>query len=288
MRADAEMPPTTILTVAGMRFPYIAAGNGDPVLFVHASWADHRAWCNIWQDVAENHRFLTYTQRHFGTGKWPADKTFSRDVLAADLVAILETIGEPVHLIGWSYSGPLLLSAARDVPELVRKVVIFEPALSSILNDSPENTAAIAWFRQGFAAARSAVAAGDAKAAMHMAVEFVLGLQEGGFRKLDPRIQAMLLENTHTMVMEFEAPEPVALTCEHIRAVTSPTLLVVGQDTLPIYKLVAQAILACLPYGAMAKIEGVGHGGPWLAKDAFIGLALNFIDGSGLPTRRMA
>jgi pimeloyl-ACP methyl ester carboxylesterase len=146
MRADTEMPPTTFLTVAGMRFPYIAAGNGDPVLFVHASWADHRTWCDIWQDVAEHHRFLTYTQRHFGTGKWPADKTFSRDVLAADLVAILETIGEPVHLVGWSYSGPLLLSAARDVPELVRKVVIFEPGLSSILNDSPENTAAVAWF----------------------------------------------------------------------------------------------------------------------------------------------
>jgi pimeloyl-ACP methyl ester carboxylesterase len=123
---------------------------------------------------------------------------------------------------------------------------------------------------------------------MHMAVEFVFGLQEGGFRQLDPRFQIMFLENAHTMVMDFEAPEPVALTCEHIRAVTSPTLLIVGEDTLPIYKLVAQAILACLPHGAIAEIEGVGHGGPWLAKDAFIGIALNFIDGSGPPKRRMA
>ena len=277
MRVGSEMPSPRIMTVEGVGFPCVAAGTGDPVLFVHGSWADYRAWCDLWQDVAAQHRFMAYTHRHFGKGHWPKDKPFSCDVHSDDLVAILRELGEPVHLVGWSYSGAMVLGAAREVPELVRKVVIYEPSLISILKDTPEIRAIVAAFRLGFAAAYSAAVAGDTTAAMHMAVEFVFGLEKGGFRHLDPRFQTMFLDNAHTMLPDFEAAEPVPLTCEDIGGVSSSTLLIVGEKTLPHYKLVAE-ILACLPDGAISVIEGVGHGGPWLAKAEFVRLALKFID----------
>ena len=137
MQVDQTMPAPEMLEVGDVAFPFVSAGTGEPALFVNGSWADLRSWCDLWQDVAAEHRFMAYTHRHFGATQWPQDKPFSRDVHTADLVAILRTLNEPVHLVGWSYSGGMVLRAAMEVPDLVRTVTVYEPSLSSILPDTP-------------------------------------------------------------------------------------------------------------------------------------------------------
>ena len=37
-------------------------------------------------------------------------------------------------------------------------------------------------------------------------------------------------------------------------------------------------LAACMPQAEVAVIEGVGHGGPLQARDAFVDLTLGFID----------
>lgn len=278
MQVDQAMPNPQMLAAGDTVFPFVSAGTGEPVLFVNGSWADLRGWCDLWQDVAVGHRFIAYTHRHFGTTRWPADKPFSRDVHTADLVAILRRLDEPVHLVGWSYSGGMVLRAAIEVPDLVRSVTVYEPSLSSILPDTPDNNALLATFGRGFAEAYAAAKAGDGARAMPMAVEFVLGMEKGGFATLDPHIQTMLIENAHTMNPDFDAPAPEPLTCAQIAEVACPVLLVVGSNTLPHYKLVAAEVMDCLPDAKLSEIQGVGHGGPWQAKPQFVRLVLDFVD----------
>jgi pimeloyl-ACP methyl ester carboxylesterase len=280
MQVNQTMPPSEMLKVGDVAFPFVLAGTGEPVLFVNGSWADLRGWCDLWQDVAEGHRFMAFTHRHFGTTRWPEDKPFSRDVHTADLIEILRTLNEPTHLVGWSYSGAMVLRAATEVPDLVSSVAIYEPSLSSILPDTVSNRALLGAFGQGFSGAYAAAKAGDGAGAMAMAVEFVLGMEKGGFTTLDHRIQAMLLENVHTMIPDFDAPSPLPLTCEQLGDVKCPVLLIVGTETLPHYKLVAAEILACLPDASLAEIQGVGHGGPWQARPEFVRLVLDFVDQS--------
>ena len=156
MQVDQTMPAPEMLEVGDVAFPFVSAGTGEPALFVNGSWADLRGWCDLWRDVAAEHRFMAYTHRHFGATQWPQDKPFSRDVHTADLVAILRTLNEPVHLVGWSYSGGMVLRAAMEVPDLVRTVTVYEPSLSSILPDTPKNKALLEAFGQGFAGAYAA------------------------------------------------------------------------------------------------------------------------------------
>jgi pimeloyl-ACP methyl ester carboxylesterase len=172
----------------------------------------------------------------------------------------------------------MVLRAAIEVPALVRTVAIYEPSLSSILKNTPENRALLEAFGQGFAGAYAAAMAGDGSGAMQMAVEFVLGMPKGGFTTLDPRIQAMLFENAHTMIPDFDAPVPEPLTCAHLRGVGCPVLLMVGSETLPHYKLVSAEILTCLPNGSLSEMTGVGHGGPWQSKSEFGRILLDFVD----------
>lgn len=278
MQVDQTMPATRMLEVGDVAFRFVSAGAGEPVLFVNGSWADLRGWCDLWQDVAADHRFMAYTHRHFGATQWPQDKPFSRDVHTADLVAILRTLNEPVHLVGYSYSGGMVLRAAMEVPDLVRTVTVYEPSLSSILPDTLENKALLKAFGQGFAGAYAGAKAGDGASAMPMAVEFVFGMEKGGFATLDRRIQAMLIENAHTMILDFDAPSPQPLTCEQLGEVRRPVLLIVGAETLPHYKLVAAEVLACLPDASLSEIQGVGHGGPWQAGSEFVRRVLDFVD----------
>lgn len=278
MQVDQDMPASVMLDAGGVAFPFVSAGTGAPVLFVNGSWADHRAWCNIWQGVAARHRFMAYTHRHFGTMRWPRDKPYSRDVHTADLVAILQRLNAPAHLVGWSYSGAMVLRAASEVPDLVSSVTIYEPSLGSILPDTPANRALLKAFGQGFSDAYAAAKAGDGAHAMTLAVEFVMGLEKGGFASLDPRIRAMLLDNAHTLIPDFDAPPPRPLTCEQLGQVTCPVLLIVGTDTFAHYRLVAERILACLRDATLAEIRGVGHGGPWQAWPEFLRLVLDFVD----------
>jgi len=278
MQVDQTMPAPEMFEIGDIAIPFVSAGTGEPVLFVNGSWADLRGWCDIWQDVAADHRFMAYTHRHFGATQWPQDKPFSRDVHTADLVAILRTLNEPVHLVGWSYSGGMVMRAAVEMPDLVRTVTVYEPSLSSILPDTLKNKALLEAFGQGFAGAYAAAKAGDGASAMPMAVEFVLGMEKGGFATLDPRIQTMLVENAHTMIPDFDAPTPEPLTCAQIGKVSCPVLLIVGSETLPHYKLVAAEVLACLPDASLSEIQGVGHGGPWQARPEFVRQVLDFVD----------
>lgn len=278
MNTSPDMPATGTLTVGDADFPFVSAGNGDPVLFVNGSWADLRGWCELWHDIAINHRFMAYTHRHFGTTPWPREKPFSRDVHTADLVAILRALNTPAHLVGWSYSGAIVLGAAVEVPELVLSVVVYEPSLSSILPDTSENRSLLEAFGEGFAEAYAAAKAGEGEKAMPLAVEFVLGMKKGGFGTLHPRIQTMLLENAHTMVPDFDAPTPRPLTCQQLGKVQCPVLLIVGAETFAHYKRVAAEVRACLPNASLSEVPGVGHGGPWQARSEFLRLILDFVD----------
>lgn len=262
---------------AGASFPYVEMGEGEPVLFIHGALGDHRLWDIVRDDMAADHRFIALTMRHFGEGEWPDDKPFSRDVHEADLIAVLRAWGEPMHLVGFSYSGPIVLRAAIEAPELVRSVVIYEPTLESIVAGTPEGDAVVGQWLAGFADTGAAAEAGDLQEATREAIEYVFGLDEGGFEGLPDSVKAQMLANAHTIPLDGAAPEPAPMTCEQLGTAEAPTLLIVGGDTLPIFSEGAKVIAGCMPNAEIEMVEGVGHGGPILARDAFLSALIEFI-----------
>jgi pimeloyl-ACP methyl ester carboxylesterase len=266
------------IEAAGTTYQAIVAGAGSPVLFVHGMLGDGRAWAGLAEATAGNgHRFVAYDQRGFGPGS-ASDPSATRDKHTSDLLAILEAVGEPVDLVGWSYAGPIVLRAAAKAPERVRRIVLYEPFVPEMLGGTPEADAAAEAFGAIWGPTGAAMDAGDMAGAARLAVEAVLGLGEGGFAKEPPAIQAMQLDNAPAFAVNWNAPEPLAMTCEELASVKAPTLIVTGATTLPAFTETAKAVAACLPHAETAIMPGVGHGGPIEASDAFGKLALGFID----------
>lgn len=125
--APALPPSAATLAPDGLRLAYSQAGPGNEkagLLFVHG-------WCGQRGHFAE-------AMEHFGSerpvaaldlgghgesGRGREDWTF--DVLAADVVAVLDQLGwDDAILVGHSLGGPLCVVAAGQAPERVRKVVV--------------------------------------------------------------------------------------------------------------------------------------------------------------------
>ena len=108
----------------GLAFDVLDEGplDGDPVVLLHGF--PERASC--WRDVApllHAHGLRTYApdQRGYSPGARPRRRRdYTMDKLEADVVALIETIGRPVHLVGhdWGANSGWLVAAHH--PELVR------------------------------------------------------------------------------------------------------------------------------------------------------------------------
>ena len=275
--ATSEDARVQHIEAAGAQFPYVEAGDGESVLFVHGGFADHRAWETMREAVAESHRFIAYTQRGFGTGEWPEQPGFASDVHEADLVALLDAWGEPMHLVGWSYSGPVVLRAALERPGLVRSVVIFEPGLSDVLEGKPEHEEALAAWRQGWGPVVEAMQRGANDEAMPLALEYVFGLAPGGFETLPEGARTMFLDNAHTIPKHFGSPPPTPMTCEDLGEIEAPVLILWGTETLPYFEAVAKEVAACVPDATLEEIPDAGHGAPLQAQDLFLEKTLSFL-----------
>ena len=114
--------------VNGICLPYVEQGSGQPVVFVHGALSDLRGWEPVRQEMAKRgesatkYRFIAYSQRYFGTHRWTdSGKRFSAATHADDLVKFIAALDTgPVHLVGTSYGGLVVTTAAITTPTLVR------------------------------------------------------------------------------------------------------------------------------------------------------------------------
>jgi pimeloyl-ACP methyl ester carboxylesterase len=70
---------------------------------------------------------------YFGTAPWPDDGSkYSQQTAADDIAAFIRGLNAgPVDLVGWSYSGPIVMLVVLQHPELVRSLAVHEPGALS-------------------------------------------------------------------------------------------------------------------------------------------------------------
>src|SRR6184192_2004882 len=121
-----------------------------PILLLHQSLARSEDWENIFPRLATRYRAIAYDAR--GHGKSGRAPDYSLRAFADDALRILREIAkEPSVLIGHSLGALAALIAAGDAPELVRGLVLEDPALAY-----PK-----AWIAADYAPLREGIAAQD-------------------------------------------------------------------------------------------------------------------------------
>jgi pimeloyl-ACP methyl ester carboxylesterase len=115
------------------------------VVFAHANGFNAMTYRSILGPLSLSLRIIAMDQRGHGASRLPADPKGRRSWsdLRDDLLALLETLGDgPVILAGHSMGATTSLLAARERPDRVRGLVLFDPVVlprlaSAILHRAP-------------------------------------------------------------------------------------------------------------------------------------------------------
>ncbi|NCJ06172.1 alpha/beta fold hydrolase [Synechococcales cyanobacterium C] len=111
---------------------YDQCGSGPALVLVHGSFSDHKTNWALIKPLLEQ-QFTVYAIARRGRGESDATQGHSVTDEGQDVAALIESIHEPVFLLGHSYGAQVTLAAASAVPERVRKLVLYEPPWPHII-----------------------------------------------------------------------------------------------------------------------------------------------------------
>ena len=235
------------------------AGEGAELVLVHGSLGDYRQWDRMATRLQAGYRTIAISRRfHWPHPAAPSDRPYSYDGHRDDLIHYLRGGGRAMHLVGHSYGAGVVLLAALAEPSLVRSLVLIEPALSSLLpTDAPGLRDELVSRNAMVADVRSLAQTGrDAEAARRL-IDWVQG-DAGEFTSLPGWAQDAILDNAVTAgpTLAHTAPD---VSCEQLRQLRVPALVLTGERTRLYYRSIAARIAECLPQAVAATLPRAAH-----------------------------
>lgn len=249
--------------VGDLTLAYVEQGDGAPVVLVHgAGPTDLRTWGAQIEPFGEHWHVIAYSQRYH----YPNDRTGdvsdvnSTLVQSADLAALVTALQlGRAHLIGTSFGADIILRLAVDRPELVRTLVIGEPALYSWLVTLPGGPERFAELADPMIPVKKAVQDGDMDRGLRLFVQALTG--EDMLDQLPPSLHQRLLDNAHLLTMEpTDIGEMVTdITREEASGIQAPTLVLTGDKSLEAFLLTSRELARYLPNVEQAEISEASH-----------------------------
>ena len=127
-------PTTGFAAVNGARLYYETAGEGRPVVFVHAGLADSGMWDGQFEAFAAHYRAIRYDMRGFGQSV-PVKGEYSH---AEDLAGLLQFLGvRRASLVGCSQGGSVILDFALAHPAAAAALVLVSTSPVGLELDMP-------------------------------------------------------------------------------------------------------------------------------------------------------
>lgn len=256
-------------TVNGARIYFERAGEGLPVIFLHAGVADHRMWDSQLRAFASQFDVVAPDMRGFGHSTLPPQRWSP----VGDLLALIDQLHlKPAHMVGCSIGGGLAIDFALEHSERISKLVLVGPGVGGI-HFGPK-------YPELFAEAEAAEKTGDQRAIVEADARLWLDGpgRPAGYVK-DP-IRKLFFEMDSNFDSDFEsAPidhlEPRA--AERLHEITAPTLVVVGdKDAPPVFDAV-DLLMEKIPHARKAVIRDAAHLPNLEHPDEFNRIVLEFL-----------
>jgi pimeloyl-ACP methyl ester carboxylesterase len=249
----------------GTEIAYWRDGQGPPLLLVHGALSDRMAWALVQPLLAK--RFTVYAMHRRGregSGP-PVDHDLEREF--EDVVAVIDAIGEPVHLLGHS-GGAICSLGASLLTDRIRSLVLYEPPFADpnmrpvgdqiaglVKRGKPED-AAVTFFQV-------AVGVPDDQLALLRA------------SPLWPNIVVL----AETLPSELGAFLGYTFDASRFAPLDLPVLLLVGGDSPPHLRYVSEELARVVPNAQLVELAGQQHGANLTAPDLFASEVIAFLEG---------
>jgi len=248
-QAIGQSVQPTKIHVRGIELHYIEQGQGEPLILLHGGQGDYRSWEPQIKVLSPQYRVISYSRRyHYPNHNPLIAKYHSAYTEADDLAAFIRKLGlGRVHLIGTSIGAFTALVLAVKHPEMVRSLVLAEPPVHEWVRDSPSGAAAYKEFMTTiWEPATKAFKTGDDEAAMKIFVDGIIG--KGRFDNLTPEGRDAVMHNSRFFKANTLSSDPFPnLSKAKVGRLRIPVLIITGENTIKIHKLVDEELARLLP-----------------------------------------
>jgi pimeloyl-ACP methyl ester carboxylesterase len=260
--------------VDGYPMVYQEKGSGPTVVLVHGVLTDYRVWGRAVNDLSAGHHAVAVSLRHFYPEPWDGrGGDFTVTQHATDLIGFIQAMHKPVDLVGWSYGAHVAFEAARLRPDLVRRLVLAEAPLDSLVSANTDVANQMQRDRARETAGR--FKAGDIDGGLRYAIDAING--PGTWDRAPPQAKAAIRDNAWTVV-GIGMQEPRRVTCRDFGSLRMPVLLLTGEFTTARFKAIVAKEAECLPAAIVETIPRSGHAMPLMNPLGFDAAVKGFLD----------
>jgi lipase len=249
-----EVRVSTLRTPAGSTVKVVERGSGVPVVFLHSGVGSGGEWRGVFQLWPQGHRLVAVDAYGAGAALGrPADRRL--DDYADQVLAVVEHVGEPIHLVGFSWGGATALHVGVTDPPALASLTVIEPEAYSVLNASPGPAlAAISELRRRW---RAHVRAGRWYEAFEEFIDFYNG--PGAFARWPASRRDRFLDVQRARGdlwdVLFEAP----LNAGTLGEIPLPVHVVEGSATSLVDHAICDVVRHQVPRAEHTLIDGAGH-----------------------------
>ena len=248
-----------VTTTDGVTIGGTVHGQGPPLVFLQGAIGDGDL---DWQALLPHltGRFTCHLPSLRGRGLSGDHPDLSLGRRVDDVLAYVDSIGEPTGLVGWSGGGYLAVAVAAAQSDAVTAVAPFEPGMLGMMDEQEQAAVGDTVARTGELAAEGRLTdAVRAFARFPFNDEEVAAAEDAGYFEAAGRYVPNLL-NLLQQEMEYEGPTPEDPAV--LGAISAPVLLLLGSDTKPFFITSARYVAEHVPNARIHEIPGAGHAAP--------------------------
>lgn len=270
--SDASVTPSapqviTFRSADGTTIGCYRSGAGPAIVAIHGAAADHSAWDFVAPQLARH--FTVYVMDRRGRGVSGDAPEYSLEREFEDVVAVVEGIGQPVHLYGHSFGGTCAIEAAMRTPH-VASLMLYEggpkpPGLRFIPDELISHLDTL-------------IAQGQREEALSLFMRTAAGLTPSELEALrrSPAWAARVAA-AHTIPRELRALNDYGTDLSRFSALTAPTLLLLGGQTEARRREMFVRLSGIIPRGQIHELPGQGHAANTTAPELFAGILTEFL-----------
>ncbi|MET0622796.1 MAG: alpha/beta hydrolase [Pyrinomonadaceae bacterium] len=262
--------------VNGASIYYELAGEGRPLVLLHAGICDGRMWEGQFDALAAVRKVLRYDRRGFGRTTQGAEAFSHVDDLAGLLSHL--SIGR-VTLVGCSQGARIALDFALTRPESIASLVLVAPSVSGY--------AYAAAPPQQYEEIDRAEAAGDGGRVNELELQIWVDGPRRSPEEVDRGVRELVREMNFTALNASAGEQllPGVSAAGRLDEVRVPTLIVAGDLDTPQTLEAAGALAKGVPGARLEVMEGTAHLPNMERPEEFNRLVLGFLNGDGVEAR---
>jgi pimeloyl-ACP methyl ester carboxylesterase len=252
--------------------PQIPIDERQTAILIHSSGMSSRQWGKLSEILGRTHRVIAPDLLGSGANPpWPDEKLFDLSEDVDVIEALVDRLGEPVHIVGHSYGGLLALKLARRDPSRVRSLTAYDPVAFGVLHATNDAEGLADLARVGSNPVFTDFAHGGSDPWFEVFVDYWNG--PGAWRGMTQAGRDSFLRVGRKVFFEVWSLMHDRTAAAAYVEITAPSLFLGGLASPLAARRVVAFLGEALPRGRVLLVPGAGHMGP-LTHAAFVNDAI--------------